>query len=205
MSVWSTRLSAPSGINLGRMGVTLRYRSAVRRVVALAAAIAAVLPAAGCTAGGPAAPSAAPAAGGATARGAPANLHWGPAMPVPALGGRGLNAGGQAWVGAVSCASAGTCTIGGSYRDGHGHGQAYVVSERNGRWGTAIEVPGTSGLNAGGEAGVDSVSCPGAGNCTISGGYTDGHGHGRVFVASLAGGVYDDYFGQRQAFVVSRP
>jgi hypothetical protein len=158
----------------------LKYWPAARRVAALAAVVAAVLPtAAGCTAGGPAAPGAAPVASGA-----PASGRWGPAMPVPGLGGRGLNAGGQAGVSSVSCASAGNCTIGGSYRDGHSHGQAYVVSERNGRWGTASEIPGTAGLNAGGAAGVSSVSCPGAGNCTISGGYTDSHGHGQVFVAS---------------------
>jgi hypothetical protein len=162
------------------VGWTLKYRLAARHAAALAAIIAAVLPAAAaCTAGGPMAPSAAPAASGA-----PASARWGPAMPVPGLAGRGLNAGGQAWVSSVSCASAGNCTVGGSYRDGHNHGQAYVASERNGRWGNAIEIPGTAGLNAGGEAGVDSVSCPSAGNCTISGGYTDGHGHGQVFVTS---------------------
>jgi hypothetical protein len=147
------------------------------RVAALAAA---ALPAvAGCTAGGPAAPGAAPAASGA-----PVSGRWERARPVPGLGGRGLNAGGQASVSAVSCASAGNCAAAGSYRDGHHHGQAYVVSERNGRWGTAIEVPGTAGLNAGGAAGAGSVSCPAAGNCAISGGYTDSRGHDQVFVAS---------------------
>jgi hypothetical protein len=163
---------------------TVKCPPAARHVAALAAIIAAVLPAAaGCTAGGPPAPSAAPAASGA-----PASGHWEPAVPVPGLAGRGLNAGGQAWVSSVSCVSAGICAVGGSYRDGHGHGQAYVVSERNGRWGTAIEIPGTAGLNAGGEAGVDSVSCPSAGNCTISGSYIDSHGHGQVFVASERNG-----------------
>ncbi len=166
------------------MGWTIKYRPAARRVAVLAATIATVLAtAAGCTAGGPTAPSAAPAASGA-----PASGHWGLAMPVPGLGGRGLNAGGQAGVSAVSCASAGNCTIGGSYRDGHSHNQAYVASERNGRWGNAVEIPGTAGLNAGGEAGVSSVSCPGAGSCTVSGGYTDSHGHGQVFVASERNG-----------------
>jgi len=80
--------------------------------------------------------------------------------------------------------SAGNCTIGGFYRDGHSHYQAYVASERSGRWGTAIEIPGTADLNAGEEAGVDSVSCPSAGNCTVSGGYTDSRGHAQAFVAS---------------------
>ena len=166
------------------MGWMVQDRAAARHVAALAAIIAAVLPAAGCTAGGPTVSSAAPAASGA-----PASGHWGPAVqPVPGLGGRGLNAGGQAWVSSVSCASAGNCAVGGSYRDGHRHGQAYAVSERNGRWGTAIEIPGTAGLNAGGDAGVGRCPCPSAGNCTISGGYTDSHGHGQVFVASERNG-----------------
>ena len=161
-----------------------KYRPAARCIAAIAVIIAAVLPAAaGCSAPGPAAPSAATAASGV-----PASGHWGTATPVPGLAGRSLNAGGRAGVSSVSCASAGNCTIGGSYRDGHSHGQAYVVSERNGRWGTAIEIPGTAGLNAGGEAGAGSVSCRNAGNCTISGGYTDSHGHGQVFVASERNG-----------------
>jgi hypothetical protein len=170
------------------MGWALSYRPAMRHPAALAAVLAAVLPAAACTAGGPAEPSAAPAASGAPASGAPAGGHWEQAVPVPGLAGRGLNAGGQAGVSSVSCVSAGNCTIGGSYRDSHNHGQAYVASERNGRWGTAIEIPGTARLNAGGAAGADSVSCPAAGNCTISGGYADRHGHGQVFVASEQNG-----------------
>src|SRR6266581_1008511 len=161
-----------------------KYRPAARCIAAIAVIIAAVLPAAaGCSAPGPAAPSAATAASGV-----PASGHWGAAAPVPGLAGRGLNAGGQAGVSSVSCASAGNCTIGGSYRDSHSHDQAYVASERNGRWGTAIEIPGTAGLNAGGEAGAGSVSCPSAGNCTVSGGYADSHGHGQVFVASERNG-----------------
>ena len=49
----------------------------------------------------------------------------------------------------MSCASAGNCSAGGYYTDGAGHEQAFVVSEVNGTWGTAIEVPGTAALNAG--------------------------------------------------------
>ena len=46
-----------------------------------------------------------------------------------------------------------------------------MASERNGRWGTAIEVPGTAALNAGGDAEVTSVSCASAGNCAAGGFY----------------------------------
>jgi hypothetical protein len=38
-----------------------------------------------------------------------------------------------------------------------------VVSERNGTWGNATEVPGLAALNGGGDAQVDAVSCTPAG------------------------------------------
>jgi hypothetical protein len=47
----------------------------------------------------------------------------------------------------VSCASAGNCGAGGFYRDAAGIDQAWVVSEKNGTWGKAEEVPGTAALN----------------------------------------------------------
>jgi hypothetical protein len=40
--------------------------------------------------------------------------------------------------GSVSCASPGNCSAGGDYyTDAAGHQQAFVVSEKNGSWGTA--------------------------------------------------------------------
>src|SRR5262252_2508585 len=66
---------------------------------------------------------------------------WGRAIEVPGLG--ALNVGKHAQVNSVSCASAGNCAAGGFYTDGSGHSQAFVASQRNGRWGTTIEVPGT--------------------------------------------------------------
>jgi hypothetical protein len=166
------------------MGWMVQDRPAARHVAALAAIIAAVLPAAaGCTAGGPTASSAAPAASGA-----PASGHWGPAVPVPGLGGRGLNAGGQAWVTSVSCASAGNCAAGGSYKDGHGHSLVFVAGERNGQWGTAIEIPATAQLNAGGYPQVSSVSCPSAGNCAAGGWYLDSSHNRHAFIVSERNG-----------------
>jgi len=49
----------------------------------------------------------------------------------------------------VSCGSAGNCAAGGSYRDRNGHGQGFVVSEKNGLWSRAIKVPGLATLNKG--------------------------------------------------------
>src|SRR5262249_51108574 len=62
--------------------------------------------------------------------------------------------------------------------------QAFVVSEVNGAWGKAEEVPGLAALDQGGGAAVSSVSCARAGDCG-------------------AGGVYADSSGNRQAFVVN--
>src|SRR5215470_898490 len=67
--------------------------------------------------------------------------RWRTAIEVPGIA--ALNTDGQAGIVSVSCAAAGSCAAGGSYRDGSIHDQAFVVSEANGRWGTAIEVPGT--------------------------------------------------------------
>src|ERR1022692_666247 len=115
-----------------------------------------------------------------------AHAAWGRAIEVPRLG--TLNAGGNAQVNSVSCGSAGNCAAGGFYTDRAGHSQAFVASQRNGRWGTAITVPGTAALNAGGDAQVRSVSCASAGNCVAGGDYTDGAGHSQAFVASERNG-----------------
>jgi hypothetical protein len=110
------------------------------------------------------------------------NGTWGTAIQVPGLG--ALNAGGFADLPSVSCASAGNCAAGGSYEDLSGHPHAFVVSENNGAWGTAIEVPGSATLDAGGEAVVKSVSCRSAGHCAAGGDYIDGSGHFQAFVVS---------------------
>jgi hypothetical protein len=97
-----------------------------------------------------------------------------------------MNKDGVAEIRSVSCAAAGSCAAGGLYLDGSHHGQAFVVTEAEGRWRTAIEVPGTAALSKGGGAFVSSVSCAAAGSCA-------------------AGGIYRDASGQLQAFVVSKP
>jgi len=111
------------------------------------------------------------------------NGRWGKKIAVP--GTAALNRGGQAAVLSVSCPSAGSCAAAGYYTDGRGHFQAFAAGQRNGRWRTAIEVPGTAALNAGGSAALNAVSCPAAGRCS-------------------AGGAYKGHSGNLQAFVVSQ-
>ena len=106
---------------------------------------------------------------------------WGRAIQVPGLA--ALNTGGDAEVASVSCASAGNCAAGGDYSDGDAQ-QGFVAVERDGRWHTAIEVPGLAALNIGRDAYMW-VRCraPRRASCAAVGGdYVDGDGQGQGFV-----------------------
>jgi hypothetical protein len=122
------------------------------------------------------------------------NGVWKDATAIP--GAASLNAGDSADVSSVSCPTAGNCSAGGDYVDASGHRQAFVVSEVNGAWKKAEEIPGSAGLNAGGNAYVTSVSCPTAGNCSAAGSYASGYNSGtdeyiaQAFVVSQAGGSW---------------
>ena len=118
------------------------------------------------------------------------NGTWGQAIKIP---GAGLfDAGQGAGVTSVSCATAGNCAAGGTYEDAVLSQQAFVVSETNGTWSKAIEVPGSGALNAGRFAIVFSVSCPAAGNCTAGGFYGDASrpSHEQPFVVSQTNGTW---------------
>jgi hypothetical protein len=103
--------------------------------------------------------------------------RWGTAVEVPGLA--ALNNGDAVF--SVSCASAGSCAAGGYYTYSAG-AQGFMAVERDGRWGTAIKVPGLAALNTGGDAQVNSVSCASAGNCAAGGFYRNRHGQ-QGFVA----------------------
>jgi hypothetical protein len=114
---------------------------------------------------------------------------WGDAIEVP--GTAALNTGG-AQVVSVSCASAGNCAAGGYYDNSTGL-QAFVVSEVDGTWGDAIEVPGSGALNTAGTAQVVSVSCASAGNCAAGGEVTvssPSGASGQPFVVSEVNGTW---------------
>jgi hypothetical protein len=168
------------------MGTILR--AAV--LIGTAAAMLAPLPAAA------AAPAVSSGSGRATVfgRATASGGTWGNAEQVPGLA--ALSTGPGATTATVSCASAGNCSAGGSYTGVtgiDGDTQAFVVSEANGTWGKAKEVPGTAALNQGGNAAVVSVSCASAGNCSGGGSYTDGtgvDGHPQAFVVSQANGTW---------------
>lgn len=95
--------------------------------------------------------------------------RWAKATEVRGFG--SLNAGEYGEVDSISCAAAGYCTLGGSYLDGSDQFQAFLATEMNGHWSTAVEVPGIASLNDGGHAQVSEVSCRKPGYCT-AGGFT---------------------------------
>ncbi len=113
------------------------------------------------------------------------NGVWGQATGIPGLG--ALSRVGNAQVNSVSCGPAGSCAAGGFYPGRHGISQGFVVSERNGVWGQAIEVPGLAALNTHGQAAVVSVSCGSAGNCAAGGSYEYER---RAFVVSERNGAW---------------
>jgi hypothetical protein len=115
---------------------------------------------------------------------------WGTAEEVP--GTAALNESGKADITSVSCGAAGNCSAGGWYRDSSYNDQAFLVSQVNGTWGTAIRVPGTVAGNKHGDAGVTSVSCTSAGNCSAGGWYFNGHTGDpqQAFVVSQVNGTW---------------
>ena len=114
---------------------------------------------------------------------------WGTAQEVP--GSAALNTGGFAQMNSVSCATSGNCSAGGYYQTTvSGDQQAFVVTETNGTWGTAQEVPGAAALNRGMAGVTDSVSCRAAGWCSAVGNYTDGSHAPHAFVVTETHGTW---------------
>jgi hypothetical protein len=107
---------------------------------------------------------------------------WSVAQKVAAR----LNTGGNAAANTVSCPSAGNCAAGGSYTSASTGQHAFVVSERHGVWSAALPV--ASALDISGNAGVDAISCPSAGNCAAGGAYGVGSPFFDAFVVTERGG-----------------
>jgi hypothetical protein len=110
------------------------------------------------------------------------NGSWGKATQIPGL--VALSNGGSAFVLSVSCATAGTCSAGGYYVSASFPDRGFVLSQHNGTWGKATQVPGLAALSNGGSAFVLSVSCAMAGTCSAGGFYATRHGHAQAFVVN---------------------
>jgi hypothetical protein len=131
------------------------------------------------------------------------NGTWGDAVEVP--GTARLNAGYSAGVSAVSCWSPGNCAAAGVYSPGadgrDAYTQAFVVTEEDGVWGTARELPGLAALSTARQATVGALSCApaagsggavgagGRGYCAVGGQYGTSSGT-QAYVADLSGGTW---------------
>ncbi len=78
-----------------------------------------------------------------------------------------LNAGGDAVATTVSCAAAGSCVVGGRYRDAAGTQRAFAALETGGAWGEAAQVGGVAA--SGDNASVTASACPAVGACVVGG------------------------------------
>jgi hypothetical protein len=108
--------------------------------------------------------------------------HWEGAFELP--GTALLNAEGNDEVGAMSCPSVGNCSAGGEMSTSTSTSTAFVVSEVHGTWGRELTLPGVGALAKDGNAIVNSVSCPSAGNCTAVGTYNVSAVRQGVFMAN---------------------
>jgi hypothetical protein len=95
--------------------------------------------------------------------------HWAAAVKVPGIA--ALNSGGRSQVTEISCRKRGYCTAGGYTQRSGTVSTAFVLSEVKGHWGNAQRLPGMSGINHGGVAGLDALSCASPGNCAAGGSY----------------------------------
>jgi hypothetical protein len=124
------------------------------------------------------------------------NGVWGAAVTIPLSAGiSAVNAGLD--VNTMSCSAPGNCVAGGDYqyllqKSGQDtvYFQAFVVSETNGQWSPAIEVPGLTVPAQGGSGETYSVSCTATGTCTAGGYYTSSSGRRQAFVISETGGTW---------------
>jgi len=105
---------------------------------------------------------------------------WGQAKQAPGIA--ALNTANNAQLSTVSCPSAGNCAAGGYYFASGVGQEEFVISETNGIWGQAQEVPGTAALNVNADGTTTTVSCPSAGNCGLDGTYGDSSADTQVFV-----------------------
>src|SRR6185437_2501684 len=106
---------------------------------------------------------------------------WHKARRVPGL--PALNSGNSASISSMSCSSTGNCSAGGSYLNSKRVQLGFVVTEQNGTWGKAIEVPGLASLNTG-VAQISNVSCAPGSGCSVAGFFVDHQRKVQGFVAS---------------------
>ncbi len=114
---------------------------------------------------------------------------WNSAIELPRSS--SLPVGLPADVTAVACTSPGNCVATGDYLNGAQTAvDVFVATETGGTWAGAVPEPGEGSLNVGQISGSESIACPAAGACQLTGIYTDGAGHVQGYVASEVNGTW---------------
>ena len=86
-------------------------------------------------------------------------------------------------LGDIECPSSSVCVAAGSYTDLAGDSQGLLVTRVRGRW-IALQAPAPPGVDASGGTALDSVACPSASMCVITGSYTDSDGHAHAMLVT---------------------
>lgn len=120
------------------------------------------------------------------------NGTWGNAETLPGVAALSPSPSGTI-PGSVVCPSAGNCAATGAFFI-HNGTQAFVSTEKNGTWSSAIELPGIAALNKAGDADTPRLSCGAPGNCGIGGFYglhtTPGHQLLKPYLGTLQNGAW---------------
>jgi hypothetical protein len=93
-------------------------------------------------------------------------------------------------VDAVSCYAPGDCTAGGTFTQETVVGEAYVVNEVNGVWGSVQDFPGVDQLNQAKSGNLTGLSCTAEGDCSGTGSYEDGSEQVQAFVDTETDGLW---------------
>jgi hypothetical protein len=125
---------------------------------------------------------------------ATAGLSWGNGVEA-SLPANAATTGQEAFVNSVSCSSVGNCSAVGSYYDDsgppNGNEQGLLLTETGGSWGTGVEAVLPANANpTSPEAGLYSVSCASAGNCSAIGGYVDSLGYHQGLLLTETAGIW---------------
>lgn len=114
---------------------------------------------------------------------------WNSAIAMPRSG--SLPVGLPAAVTALACTSPGNCVAAGEYINGAQTAEeTFLATETGGTWAGAVPEPGEGALNAGALSAVSSIACPAAGDCQLTGIYSDGSSKVQGYVDSESNGTW---------------
>jgi PASTA domain len=90
-------------------------------------------------------------------------------------------------ISSVSCASAGSCSAVGGYKNDSSGADGLLLTEIGGTWASGVEAALPANAASPQEAGLSAVSCASAGNCSAVGSYNDSSGAEGLLLSETAG------------------